>query len=83
MQLIAALPLALEVPSVPDLLWGVAVLLPQLLDHGASEGSPPLTLCLSLLPVCVCHVTVWRKQVEMRICGGKEEERRKMYPLMK
>lgn len=58
MELIAALPLALEVPSVPDLLWSVAVLLPQLLDDIASEGRPLLTLCLSLLPVRLSHVAV-------------------------
>lgn len=58
-QLLAALPLALEVPLLPDLLGSVAVLLPQLLDHRASEGGTTLALDLGLLPVCFSHVTIW------------------------
>lgn len=57
-QLLAAVPLRLEVSLLPDLLRSVAVLLPQLLDDGASEGSSPLTLRLSLLPVRLRHVSV-------------------------
>lgn len=59
-QLLAALPFGLEVSSFPDLLWNVAVLLPQLLDDGASERGSPLTLRLSLLSVRIRHVSIFR-----------------------
>lgn len=58
-QLLAAVPLSLEVSLFPDLLWSVAVLLPQLLDHGAPECSSPLTLRLSLLSVRIRHVSIF------------------------
>lgn len=58
-ELLSGLSLRLEVSPVPDLLWSVAVLLPQLLDHGASQGGPSLPLHLRLLPVFFRHVTVW------------------------
>lgn len=71
-QLLAALPFGLEVSSFPDLLWKVAVLLPQLLDHGASERSSPLTLRLSLLSVRVRHVSIFRNEFQKQVscCGN-------------
>lgn len=68
MQQLSTLPITLEVSSLPDLLWSVAVLLPQLLNDRASEGSPPQTLCLGLLLVCFSHVAIWVKWVERRMC---------------
>lgn len=66
-QLLAAVPLSLEVSFFPDLLWSVAVLLPQLLDHGASERSPPLTLRLSLLSVRIRHVSIFTNDISFML----------------
>lgn len=65
MQLLTAVPLSLEVSLFPDLLWSVAVLLPQLLDHGASERSSPLTLRLSLFSVRISHVSIFTNDISL------------------
>lgn len=59
-QLLSPLPLTLEVSPLSDLLGGVAVLLPQLLDDGAAQRRPPLPLCLRRLLVSARHVAVYK-----------------------
>lgn len=57
-QLLSPLPLTLEVPPLPDLLGGVAVLLPQLLDDRAAQRRPLLPLRLGRFLVGARHVAI-------------------------